>query len=591
MRIYIILGLILFFYGILIFRLYDLTINLNSKYNTLSIKNIRKEIPIIPSRGVILDRNSIPLAYNELKFDISLKPHLKTNELNDSIHLLKMVFKDINTTKLIKTYKKFDSFYNHKPIVVLRYLDEDLIYKNQTFLNIDENIIIKPTYLRKYPFSKPLANVLGYVSKADKNDLKRNKIISYTKIAGKRGVEKYYDDILQGEMGKKSVIVNAKNEILKEISFKNFKTHTLTLSIDSKLQTFIYNLLKKEDKKGAVVVMKTDGEILALVTYPSYDNNLFVKGIDYKSWNELIHNIYNPLINKPVSGIYPPASTIKPAETLIAVGSGKWNPWKKIYCPGYIEIGNRKFRDWKIGGHGEVDAIKAIKRSVDVYYYKIGLKLGINYIANRLKEMGFGKKTGIDLPNEKKGIVPDKRWKAKKFHQPWFIGETLNAVIGQGYFLATPLQVAVNTALIATSKLPKPFVVKKIDNNVTKPILKDVLTKEEKKYLNLVRRGMWEVCNSLGGTATRYLNTKVEIAGKTGTAQVFSIPQEVKKRKREDELKYFHRSHAWLTTYGPYKNPQVIVTVLIEHGEHGGKAAGGIVSKIYDYLLDNKFIK
>ena len=571
--------------------MYDLTINLNSTYNSLSIKNIKKEIPIIPPRGIILDRNNIPIAYNELKFNILLKAHLNKNELNNSIHLLKMLFKDINTTKLIKNYKSLNSFYNHKPIIMLSYLDEELIYKNQTFLNIDENIIIEPTYLRKYPFSEPLANVLGYVSKASKNDLQRNKTIHYTQIAGKRGVEKYYDDILQGELGKKSVIVNAKNEILKEISFKNFKTHTLTLSIDSKLQTFIYNLLEKEDKKGAVVVMKTNGEILALVTYPSYDNNLFVKGIDYKSWNKLIHNIYNPLINKPVSGVYPPASTIKPAETLIAAGSGKWNPWKKIYCPGYIEVGNRKFRDWKIEGHGEVDAIKAIKKSVDVYYYKIGLKLGINYIASRLKEMGFGKKTGIDLPNEKRGIVPDKEWKAKKFHQPWFIGETLNAVIGQGYFLATPLQVAVNTALIATSKLPKPFVVKKIDSNVTKPILKDVLTKEEKKYLNLVRKGMWEVCNSLGGTATNHINTKVEIAGKTGTAQVYSIPQEVKKRKREDELKYFHRSHAWLTTYGPYKNPQIVVTMLVEHGGHGGKATGKIVSKIYDYLLDNKFIK
>ena len=210
MQIYIILVLIFFLYGIVVFRLYDLTINLNLKYNTLSIKNIKKEIPLIPPRGIILDKNNIPIAYNELKFNVSLKPHLAMKELNDSIHLLKAVFKDINTTKLIKVYNSLNSFYNHKPIVILSYLDEDLIYKNQTFLNIDENIIIKPTYLRKYPFSKPLANVLGYVSKASKKDLQRNKIVSYTKIAGKMGVEKYYDDILQGELGKKVVIVNAK---------------------------------------------------------------------------------------------------------------------------------------------------------------------------------------------------------------------------------------------------------------------------------------------------------------------------------------------------------------------------------------------
>ena len=220
----------------------------------------------------------------------------------------------------------------------------------------------------------------------------------------------------------------------------------------------------------------------------------------------------------------------------------------------------------------------------------MGLVLGIDYIAKNLKKMGFGKKTKIDLPNEKKGIVPNKEWKYRKYHQPWFIGETLNAVIGQGYFLATPLQVAVNTALIASSKLPKPYIVKKIDNNLTKSVLKDVLTPKEKRYLGLVRRGMWEVCNAPGGTATNHITTKVTIAGKTGTAQVYSIPQEVKKRKKEDELKYFHRSHAWLTTFGPYKNPQVVVTVLIEHGGHGGSAAGGIVSKIYDYLLNKGYI-
>jgi penicillin-binding protein 2 len=350
-------------------------------------------------------------------------------------------------------------------------------------------------------------------------------------------------------------------------------------------------MLKKEDKKGAVIVMKTNGEIVALVSYPSYDNNLFVKGISFKEWKELSTNVFNPLLNKPVSGLYPPGSTVKPAEAVIAIASGKWNPWKKINAPGYIKVGNRKFRDWRIWGHGKADIFKAIKESIDTYFYQIGLKLGINYIAKNLRKMGFGKKTGIDLPNEKSGIVPDKMWKAKKFHQPWFIGETLNAVIGQGYFLSTPLQVAVNTALIATGKLPKPYVVKYIDKNKTKPVLKDVLNEEEKNALRLVRRGMWMVCNSPGGTATKHIKTLIQIAGKTGTAQVYSIPQEVIKRKKEKELKYFHRSHAWLTTYGPYNNPQYIVTVLIEHGGHGGSAAGEIVSNIYNWLVKNKFIK
>ena len=590
MRTNIVIAFIFLFFSLLIYRIYDLSIVSYDKYVKLSQHNIKKDIPLTPIRGVIYDRNDNPVALNELRFDLTIKPHLKESQLNDTIQNIKQVL-DINATKIFMTYKKQNSPYNHKHIIVLKYLKEDVVYKIEPVLSQDPNIKFMPTYLRKYPEKEYMANILGYVSKANSNDLQRNKVIELTQISGKRGIEKFYDDILQGKAGKKRVLVNARNEILSVLKVIPSKSHSLTLSIDTNLQKYIYDLLEKENKKGAVIVMSVNGEILALVSNPSYDNNLFVKGISQKEWEKLSHNLYNPLLNKPVSGLYPPGSTVKPAEALIAIASGKWNPWKKVYCPGYIEIGNRKFRDWKIGGHGEVDIFKAIKRSVDVYFYKIGLKLGVDYLAKNLKKMGFGKKTGIDLPNEKRGIVPDKKWKAKRFHQPWFIGETLNAVIGQGYFLATPLQVAVNTALIAKGKLPKPYVVKKIDQNITTPVLKDVLSPKEKRNLWMIRKGMWQVCNAPGGTATKYINTKITIAGKTGTAQVYSIPQEVKKRKKEDELVYFHRSHAWLTTFGPYKHPQYVVTVLIEHGGHGGSAAGGIVSKIYNWLVNNGYIK
>ena len=586
----IILFFIFIFYSLLIFRVYELSVISYSKYNELSEKNIIKTIPIAPVRGIIYDRNKNTLAINELKFNLCIKPHLKDKELNSTIDDISQVL-DINKTEIYSEYKKNDSPYNNKNIPVVKYLSETDVYKVEPVLSLNRNIGFETTYLREYPYKFFLSNILGYVSKANEKDIKRNEVIKLTQISGKRGVERYYDYILQGEPGEKKVLVNAKNRILKVLSYKAPKNHVLTLSIDKDLQEFIYKTLMAEHKRGAVIVMRTNGEILALVSTPSYDNNLFVRGISYKKWNELSHNIYNPLLNKPVSGLYPPGSTVKPAESLIAIASGKWNPWKKIDCPGYIIVGNRKFRDWRSWGHGKTDVFKAIKESVDTYYYQVGLKLGINYIAKNLKKMGFGKKTGIDLPNEKRGIVPDKEWKARKYHQPWFIGETLNASIGQGYFLATPLQVAVNTALIATGKLPKPYVVMKIDNNITKPVLKDVLTQREKNALRLVRRGMWQVCNAPGGTATKHIHTKITIAGKTGTAQVYSIPQEVKKRKKEDELAYFHRSHAWLTTFGPYKNPQFVVTVLIEHGGHGGSAAGDIVSKIYNYLVDKGYIK
>ncbi len=590
MQIRIILFFIFLFYSILIYRVYELSVVSYKKYNNLSEKNIIKTISIAPVRGIIYDRNHIPIATNELRFDLTIKPHLNDEELNSTLSDIAEVM-DVNISKIYKEYKKADSPYNNKAIPVVRYLTEDEVYKIEPILSLNSYIGFKTTYLRNYPYKYFLSNVLGYVSKANENDLKRNKVIELTQISGKRGIERYYDNILQGEPGEKKVLVNAKNQILKVLTYKPPKSHTITLTIDKNLQKYIYNMMMKQHKRGAVIVMRTNGEVLALVSTPSYDNNLFVKGISYKKWHELSHNIYNPLLNKPISGLYPPGSTVKPAEALIAVASGKWNPWKKIECPGYIIVGNRKFRDWLPWGHGKTNIIKAIKESVDTYFYQVGLKLGINYIAKNLKKMGFGKKTGIDLPNEKAGLVPNKEWKEKKYHQPWFIGETLNVSIGQGYFLATPIQVAVNTALIASGKLPKPFVVKKIDNNVTKPVLKNVLTQKEKKDLWIIRKGMWEVCNAPGGTATRHIHTKITIAGKTGTAQVYSMPQEVKKRKREDELAYFHRSHAWLTTFGPYKHPQFVVTVLVEHGGHGGSAAGNIVSNIYNYLVDKGYIK
>ncbi len=581
---------IFLFLSLLVYRVYDLSVLSYTKYNKLSQENIKKTIYISPVRGVIYDRNNMPVAYNQLRFNITLKPHLKKEKLLSILQSIKDVY-DINITKTYKKYMRQNSPYNNKDIPVVEYLPENVAYKIEPLLMMDPDIDFKPTYLRKYPMKDVMAHILGYVSRANVNDLKRNPVITYTQISGKRGVERYYDDVLQGVLGKEEVLVNARNRILKILSYTPPKSNTLTLSIDTRLQQYIYDMMKNQNKKGAVIVMRTNGEIIAMVSYPSYDDNLFVKGISYKKWNQLAHDIYNPLLDKPVSGLYPPGSSIKPAEALIAAASGKWNPWQKIYCPGYIEVGNRKFRDWKPDGHGYVDIFKAIKESVDVYFYKVGLKLGIDYISSRLRVMGFGHKTGIDLPNEKPGILPNKKWKEERFHQPWFIGETLNTVIGQGYFLVTPLQVAVDTALIASGKLPKPYVVKKIDSNVTKPLLKDVLSPAEKSKLWMVRRGMWMVCNAPGGTATRHIHTKITIAGKTGTAQVFSIPQNVRKRKREDELAYFRRSHAWLTTFGPYKHPQFVVTVVIEHGGHGGSAAGGIVTNIYNWLYDHGYIK
>jgi penicillin-binding protein 2 len=578
-------------YLVIIAKVYLVSIKNHNLYTQLSSKNIHKKIYIKPTRGIIYDSNNIPIAYNQLKFSILLKPHLTTKELNSTLSYINK-YLNINIPTLYKKYTKQNSIYNHQFIPIIEYGDYQKIFHifpvliNHPFIKIESN------YLRIYPYKEILSHIIGYVGKANQKDISQNPILKIVKITGKNGIEKSYNRYLIGKLGYKNVIVNAKNKIIKELNTTQPTSSNITLNIDSKLQTFIYNLFKKEKKKGTIIVMKTSGEIVAMVNYPSYNNNLFVKGISQKEWEKLIKNNFNPFLNKAIAGIYPPGSVVKPAIGLIAIASGKINPYKKIFCPGYIEIGGRKFRDWKIDGHGDVNIFKAIKRSVDVYYYKISLILGIDYISKNLKRMGFGKKTGIDLPNERKGIIPNKKWKKTRYKQSWFIGETLNASIGQGYMIVTPLQVAVNTALLASGKKPTPLIVKKIGKQIIKPKISDILTPQEKKLLPLIQKGMWQVCNSIGGTATKYIHIPYfQIAGKTGTAQVHSIPQDVKKRKREDELAYWKRSHAWLTTYGPYKNPQFVVTVMIEHGGHGGSSAGGIVSKIYKKLVELQYIK
>jgi len=587
----IILTSIFIFYIIIILKVSALSLLNHKLYTDLASENIHKKIPLTPIRGIIYDTNHNPLAYNELRFAILLKPHLKQNELDKTFQFVEKYIK-INKNRLIKKYKKQNSFYNHKFIEIVDYIEYKKIYPYIPILSQNKNIKIEATYLRIYPQKKVLSHILGYVGKANQQQINKSPELQYIKITGKSGIEKEYNKELTGKLGYLDVIVNAKNKIIKVIKKIPPTSHNITLNINTTLQKFIYNLLKKSNKKGTVIVMDVKGRVIAMVNYPSYDNNLFVKGISYKNWNKLIHNNFKPLLNKAISGLYPAGSVVKPAEGLIAISSGKISAYKKLWCPGYIKIGHRKFRDWRRQGHGYTDVFKAIKRSADTYFYQIGLLLGIDYISENLKKMGFGKKTGIDLPNERSGLIPNKEWKLKRYHKSWFIGETLNASIGQGYVLVTPLQVAVNTALMATGKLPIPQLLKSIDNKIIPPKQKDVLNKKEKKLLPLIRKGMWEVCNSLGGTATRHIKIPYfKIAGKTGTAQVHSIPQDVKKRKREDELAYWKRSHAWLTTFGPYKNPQFIVTAMIEHGGHGGSAAGGIVSEIYKKLVKLHYIK
>ena len=581
------INFILILFGIftllLLSRLYFLSIKSNMYYEKLSHENLIKSEFLVASRGEIKDTNGIPLAENKLGFSLSLKAHLKKAVLYKEIDFITNSLFDFNKTKLEKIYKKSNSPYNHKPIMIVDFIPyNDLISQFIHFSN-HKNFTIAPASKRFYPQGERMAHILGYVAKANAIEIKKHKVTQLTGMVGKSGIEKYYNQLLQGRLGERKVKVNALNKQLSIVSEKSPHSSNLSLTVDIRVQEYLKEIF--EERSGALIVMEAQtGAIIAAGSYPEYDNNKFVQGLSAKEWASMIKDLNHPFTNKFIHGLYPPGSSIKPQVMLSFLSSKRLTAKEKLLCKGEISLGKRKFRCWNHIGHGEVNALRSLRESCDVYFYKGGLRVGIDTISTDLKQFGFGKKTGVDMPSEFIGTVPSRNWKIEKFAESWHKGETLNTVIGQGNFLTTPLQVAMATALIATGKQIVPHFIKAVDEqNITFKNF-DILTPEQTKHLPLIQKGMYEVCNHKHGTAYKYNSSWVEMAGKTGTSQVVGIPQEEVERMSEDDLKYFKKSHAWFTTYAPYKEPKYIVTAIIEHGGHGGKAAGEIVSKVYNFL-------
>jgi len=574
---------------LLVSRLYFIAIKSHTYYEQLADENIIKSEFTTAPRGEITDLLGEPIAINKLGFSISLKAHLDSSKLQSCIEQIRNNFPDFNTTKLAHVYKKQNSAYNHKAIKIIDFIPYDDFISKFVKLNSNDFIYINPALKRFYPSGELTSHIIGYVAKPSKKELENSKVAKLTDTVGKTGIEKYYNTLLEGDLGEIKRKVTALNKTIKIVKEIKAKSKNLTLSIDLRLQKYIKQLFK--GLTGVAIVMdSSDGAIISANSFPTYDNNLFVEGISKDKWKELISDLRHPFTNKFASGLYPPGSSIKPEVLLSFLNSKKIVVDEKLKCKGYIQLGNRKFRCWNHYGHGDVDAKRAIKESCDVYFYQGGLRVGIDKISTDLARYGLGKKTNIDLPNEFIGTLPSRNWKLLKYAQGWNKGDTLNTVIGQGNFLTTPLQIATQTALIATGKLLHPHFLKKIDDKNVTFASKDVLNSDEKAKLDAIRKGMYLVCNSKGGTAFKYNSAIIPIAGKTGTSQVVGIPQNEKKRMSEDELKYFKKSHAWFTSYGPYQNPKYVVTILIEHGGHGGKAAGEIASNIYNKLVELGYI-
>lgn len=580
-------GIFIFlFFALLLSRVYYLSIKSNIYYEEIARQNAVKTQSIAPVRGSISDIKGRLLATNELGFSVAMKPYLYIKKQNNTIldeelAFFTQFFPDLNASMLHKNYAREDSYYNQNFIELVEFIPYEEIMASYSELKLRENLQINPTIKRHYPYGQIASHIIGYIGKANSQDLKDNEIAKLTRYVGKSGIEKHYNDILQGEKGIREVKVNAFNKEIQELFYKSSYSQDIVLSIDIELQLFLSEIFDKNT--GVAIIMDAnDGSILAAGSFPEYDLNLFVSGISASQWQELVANPDHPFTNKMVNGLYPPGSVVKMGVALSFLNSGIFNAYHKFVCQGSVELSNRIFRCWNRSGHGAMDLKHAIKHSCDIYFYEGALRVGIDKIAPTLFKMGFGEKTGVDLPNEFIGVVPNREWKLRRFKKSnWFVGDTLNTSIGQGNFLVTPMQIAKYTAQIASGKSITPHFVKQDTNTSSN---EELFTPFEKTQLPIIKDAMLAVTKD-GGTAFRYFQSlPLNVAAKTGTAQVVGFSQTEKKNIREKDLEYYQRSHTWLTSFAPYDKPQYVVTVLLEHGGRSA-TSGEITTKIYEKMI------
>ncbi len=451
---------------------------------------------------------------------------------------------------------------------------------------------------RVYHYGDLAAHLIGYLGTISKRELMGSVEGEYSgrdKI-GKMGLEKLRERDLRGEKGTSFAEVNARGfqqQLLKRVD--PLPGRELHLTLDVKMQQVAEEIMNSEDKSGAVVALDVNtGRVLTLVSTPPIRLEEFIGGISQKNWDTYLNNIKKPLINKAVQGVYPPGSTYKMITALAGLEEGVIDLESVYYCPGYHAFGNRIYRCWKWSGHGAVNLTRAIAESCDVYFYQVGQLVGVDTLAEYAKKLGLGVKTGLEIEHEKAGLVPTKKWKRDRHNIKWQEGETLSIAIGQGYNLVTPLQITVMTAMLANGgKKYRPQIVEKVVNpngeivERFEPELIEELTGMD-QHIRLIQEGMYEVVQGKRGTARIAKIEGLDIAGKTGTAQVVRLAQY--KHLKEEDIPYKYRDHAWFTCYAPADKPEIAVTVLVEHGLHGSSGASPIAKAVLETYFADRLI-
>ena len=590
--------LVLFCFFLLLLRFVWLQVVRHSNYVAQAEENRISIVPTMPSRGIITDRNGVVLANNYSAYTLEITPAKIEGKVDEVIDELSL-FIDITSRDRKRFRRRMEETKRFESIVLKSKLTDEEVARFTVQRYRFPGVEVQARMFRQYPLGEVAAHAIGYIGRISQKDIDRlpeEEETNYqgTTHYGKEGIEKSYERVLHGVTGYEEMEVSASGRAVRTLSTRStVPGNNLVLSIDIELQRVVEEAFGK--RRGALIAMDpATGEILAYVSKPAFDPNLFVDGIDQQNWDELNTSINRPLINRPVRGAYPPGSTYKPFMALAALELGYRTPQAAISDPGYFLYGNHRFRDDKVGGHGIVDMYKSIVQSCDTYYYILASEMGVDTMHDFMKQFGFGEQTGIDLPHERKGILPSTEWKRNAYRNPnqkkWYAGETISLGIGQGYNTFTPLQLAYATALLVNNgSAARPHLVKEIEDGVTherKPVVTETVRLELKQEnIEVVKRAMAGVVKE--GTAARVFGGAGYISGgKTGTAQVIGIGKNEKYNAAA--LAEHKRDHALYTAFAPVDNPKIVIALIVENAGFGASAAAPIARKAMDYFFLGK---
>ncbi|RUO61513.1 penicillin-binding protein 2 [Pseudidiomarina marina] len=596
-RVFVSLIIVVIAFGVLFTNMYHLQVVDHQSFQTRSNDNRIKVVPLAPNRGLIYDRRGRILAENRPVMSLEVTPE-KVQNLDQTLSALQQLLEiDQETIDEFHESRRRERRFNQ--IILLDRLTEQQAARFAVRQHEFPGVSIEARLVRHYPYGEAITHALGYVAKINRNDLTKlrgeDKQANYaaTRVIGKLGIERYYEELLHGTIGYQQVEVDIHGRNIRTLSVEPpIPGQDLHLELDVELQQYAFDLLGND--RGSIILMDPrDGAIRAMVSKPSYDPNWFAQGISFAQYQSLLNSHHSPLLNRSTQGGYPPASTVKPQLAVLGLEQGTITPTTQIWDPGWFQIDgvDHRYRDWLAWGHGWVNVTDAIVESCDTFYYDLALKLGIDTIHDDMIRYGFGARTGIDIAEESAAVMPSRGWKRARFNQPWYAGETVSIGIGQSYWTTTPIQLAVGTSvLVNKGERPVPRLLHAIqEGEVVLPAVvenREPVTLTNPRNWDVALRAMNLTVSSIKGTAhNSFRGAAYTSGGKTGTAQVRSIGQEEEYNAEEIDERY--RDNAMYVGYAPAENPELVVVIAVENTiGGGGSVAAPMARKLLDFYFE-----